>query len=85
MNYLIAVFRSRNQTTTMFHLCSRNGINCAIVNTPREAYVGCGISLKFQEGDLPKVKALLRQFGASSFAGLFRVSVRGKKSYVSRI
>ncbi len=73
MSYLLAVFRSRNQTTAFFQLCASSGIVCAVVNTPREANVGCGISVKFAEGSLAIVRRLLSLHEFGTFAGIFRV------------
>ena len=43
----IAAFRSRSQTMRLFQAAKNSGIPCSVINTPREASIGCGISLYY--------------------------------------
>lgn len=73
-NYIIAAFRSRTHTLQFNDILTRNRIQSFTLNTPKEAGVGCGLSLKFLEFDLPYVKRLLKKYNFGSFAGFFSVT-----------
>ncbi|MBD5085829.1 MAG: DUF3343 domain-containing protein [Clostridiales bacterium] len=46
MNYLVIVFRSRNDALTMRSYLASRGVSCAIINAPRSITHSCGIALK---------------------------------------
>ena len=46
MEYLIVSFRSRAETMRFVDILRGMGAEVAVVNTPREAYVGCGLSAR---------------------------------------
>ena len=70
---LLAVFRSRAQTLEFVSALRGMGVPVQAVNTPKEAGVGCGISARIGEFDLPRARRALAggQYGA--FVGFFRV------------
>ena len=74
---ILAVFRSRAQALSCLSRIRAAGICAAAVSTPREANVGCGISLRFSEGDLFRVRRALASGRYSAFAGFMRQSGRG--------
>lgn len=82
MEYVLASFRSRNDTVGFYNFLKRNNVWCEIANTPKEAGVGCGISVKFRTGYLHAVKSALQVYGARSFAGFFLVRPFGSKKSV---
>ncbi|MDE5667261.1 MAG: DUF3343 domain-containing protein [Clostridia bacterium] len=47
MTEILAVFRSRSQAIDCNSRLKRYGISATLINTPKEANVGCGLSLKF--------------------------------------
>ena len=69
---VLAVFRSRAQALAYFSAVKSAGIPAQTVSTPKEAGVGCGISVKFDERFLPRAKALLIRMPATSFSGFLR-------------
>ena len=71
MTYL-ALFSSRSQTLDCIAHLRGMGVPARAVATPKEAGVGCGLSAKFEEGFLPRVKLLLLRRPYSSFAGIMR-------------
>lgn len=85
MDYVILSFRSRNQTARMYEIFAANGIPSKIVNTPREANVGCGISLRFGEGYLPRARQVAMRYPQSTYIGFFKVSYNGKTFFVRRL
>lgn len=82
MEYVIVAFRSRTHTVKFYEYLRRAGINGEIVNTPKEAGVGCGLSVKVSPVKLRLVKRALLFTSLSSFAGLFAVKHTEKKKIV---
>ena len=73
MEYVVASFRSRAQTVKFYGILKNAGVNCEVVNTPKEAGVGCGLSVKFKKEAFPFVKRAVIDVGFNSFAGFFLV------------
>lgn len=69
---LLAVFRSRAQTLDCVSRLREAGVPAQTVSTPKEAGVGCGISVKFEEAFLPRVQLLLQRRPYSSFSGYMK-------------
>ncbi len=80
MNLVLAAFRSRTEALEFLEVLKRFGISAQIVSTPREARVGCGLSVRFSFTALSRVKGLLMRMGANSFAGFFVSSGYGKNT-----
>ena len=72
MDYVIAVYRSRNVSMRAYNYLISRGVTCALVSTPRAANVGCGLSVKFSRAVLPKYADALSS--AETFAGFFAVT-----------
>ena len=73
MEKVIVAFRSRSDTLGFAEFLKRNGIACRIVNTPKEAQVGCGLSAEVLKVNLSLVRVAVKRFSAKSFAGIFAV------------
>lgn len=69
---VLAVFKSRAQTLDFMSLLRSGGVVASAVNTPKEAGVGCGISVKFDERFFPRVRLMLSKRNYTSFAGFMR-------------
>lgn len=82
MEYLIAVFKSRTQVIKFHERLRYFGICSEIVNTPREASLGCGLSVKFAMEDFVFANNILRTGGFASFAGFFKVKESGHHKIV---
>lgn len=79
MEYVIVAFRSRAETVAFAKFLTNNGINNQIVNTPKEAGVGCGLSVKINKVYLSAIKRAINTLKTKSFAGFFVVKrVNGK-------
>lgn len=85
MEYVIVAFRSRAHTVRFSDFLRANGIANEIVNTPKEAGVGCGLSVKISKGNFSAVKNGVRILSLSSFAGFFLLSNIGGKRIVRAI
>ncbi len=79
MNNIIAVFRSRTETMRFNKEMKSIGALCEIVSTPRQAGVGCGLSVKFKKANSPYALKTLRFGGYKTFAGFYEVDINGVK------
>jgi hypothetical protein len=80
MEYLVIAFRSRAHTVRFADFLREHKIYNEIVNTPKEAGVGCGLSVKTKKIYLSAIKKALSIVRLESFAGIFSVmSVGGKR------
>ena len=73
MEYIIVAFRSRTHTVGFSNYLSKLNIKKEIINTPKEAGVGCGLSVKVSSGYFTQVKQCVFNTKLSSFAGFFLV------------
>ena len=71
MDYIIAVYRSRNVSMRAYNFLSSQGVTCALISTPRNANVGCGLSVKFDKSAFPVFKDALAS--GETFVGFFLV------------
>ena len=75
MEYIVVAFRSRTHTVRFAEYLKSIGVYCEIVNTPKEAGVGCGLSVKTKVTNTEIVKSAIRYANFSSYAGSFLVRV----------
>ena len=83
MEYVIAVYRSRNVSMRAYNFLSSQGVTCALISTPRSANVGCGLSVKFVTSAFPAVRDVLAS--GETFVGFFLVKNTYSGSTVVRI
>lgn len=74
MTEYLAVFRSRAQAADCVTRLQRFGLRATLVNTPQETGVGCGLSVKFPEGEFFKAKQLIAHGGYQAFWGYVKMS-----------
>ena len=84
-DYYLAAFRSRTQTLAFLEVLKKYRIECYTVNTPKEAGVGCGLSVKFNKQCFAFVKKVLWQQRLDSFAGFFFVENRCGRNFIKAI
>ena len=73
MEYVLAVFRSRNETLYLANMLKSNGYSVFVVNTPESLGQACGISVKFSKSILTIVKDFIRTKPFRAFFGFFLV------------
>ena len=78
--YILAAFRSRNQTLLFANILSSYGVKNIIVSTPSAVMVACGISVRFDYASLTEAKDVLARRKFDTFAGFFMVSGADRKS-----
>ncbi len=72
-NFCIAAFRSRLQVMAFEEELNARGMKASIVTTPRAVSLGCGLSVRFEEKDFARVKALYQALGLGNLIGFYRV------------
>ncbi len=85
MEYIVTAFRSRADTVKFSEILKNNRIYNEIINTPKEAGVGCGLSVKTSLGMQNLIRLALRKGHFSSFAGIFHLKIIGGKRIVTTI
>lgn len=74
MTEILAVFRSRSQAMDCNSRFRRSGIPSNLINTPKEAGVGCGLSVKFPQSMERRARALISGGRYSAFYGYMIVN-----------
>ena len=72
-NFCIAAFSSRLQVMAFEEALKQHGMKASIVTTPRAVSLGCGLSVRFEERDAVRVKALYQTLGIGNLIGFYRV------------
>lgn len=85
MTEVLAVFRSRSQAIDCNQRLRMRGIPSNIVNTPREANIGCGLSVKVPQNMLPRAKAMILEGGYSAFYGFFTISTQYGRTFFGKM
>lgn len=83
--YLLAAFRSREHSVRFYETLRSMRVDAAVINTPREAEAGCGLSVRFSDRQKFTVQKALARTNFSSFIGVFEVIENGGRRYVARI
>lgn len=85
MDYLFVSFRSREHSVKFSKFLNSHGIQNTIINTPKEAGVGCGLSVRVPTKAFATIKKAVRVLGYNSFAGYFMVTEYGSKRVVKSV
>lgn len=85
MTYLLAAFRSRAHTLRFYDLLRSYKVECRVVNTPKEAKIGCGISVRCGPEAVGYVNLSLRKTAFPTFIGVFKVTEDGNKKIFQKI
>lgn len=79
MTEVLAVFRSRSQALDCNMRLRARGVPSNLINTPKEANIGCGLSVKFAVNMLFRAKPLILSGGYTAFFGFYSMnSVYGR-------
>ena len=85
MEYVVIAFRSRAHTVRFAEFLRKNGVYCQIVNTPKEAGVGCGLSVRINPKDFGVARRATAITNYVSFAGFFLVKTVGGRRIIKSI
>ena len=69
---IIAVFRSRAQSLDYAERLKKYGVYAEIVPAPKEAKIGCGLCVRFNERQFTRAKAVLSTGRYSAFKGYYK-------------
>lgn len=77
----MAVFWSRAQSMDYAQKLREYGIPSETVPAPKEASIGCGVCVRFDDRVFPRAKAVLRMGRYATFKGFYKVEfVNGKQT-----
>ena len=76
MTEILAVFRSRSQAIDCMQRLRAAKIAASLVNTPREANIGCGLSIRFAQPAAARVRTVITGANYSAFYGYMTVPYR---------
>ena len=73
MGYIVAIFRSRSESLKLAGYLSDAGVWNKVISTPKEANVGCGLSVKIFENSVSITKAAINYLRLKGFVGFLKV------------
>ncbi len=71
MTYILAIFRSRAQAVDCNVRLKSMGVTAELINTPKEANVGCGLSIKLTHAAAERAKSIIKHANYSAFYGFY--------------
>ena len=71
MTYILAIFRSRSQAVDCNIRLKSFGIAAELINTPKEANIGCGLSIKIPHPSVERAKNIILKANYPAFYGFF--------------
>ena len=74
---ILAVFRSRAHSLDYAERLQTYGVAAVTIPTPKEARIGCGLCVRFDERSFIRAQALLRTGRYSSFKGFYKMDFVG--------
>lgn len=77
MTEILAVFRSRSHAIDCNGKLRTFNVAAQLIATPREAGVGCGLSVKFPAAAFPRVKNIIARENYPSFYGYLKIENYG--------
>ena len=83
--YYIASFKSRAETLRFKKELDKRNIFAETVPTPKQANIGCGLSVKVNRSHLIFLKKLIYALSFSSFVGFFIVKETKEGKMVSLV
>ena len=70
---IIAVFRSRSHAIDCHRILKALNVPCSLIATPKEANVGCGLSVKLPSSAFAKAKQVIAKENYPSFSGYLKI------------
>lgn len=85
MSEILAVFRSRSQAIDCNQTLKNLGVPSALINTPKEAGVGCGLSVKAPLAAQGRLRKIIAAGGYSSFYCFLKLENKYGRIFISPI
>jgi hypothetical protein len=83
MTEILAVFRSRSQAVDCANSLRRVGIAAQLINTPREANIGCGLSVKLAVDYYRRAQRVIGAAGYSGFFGYYKMENKYGRIFIT--
>jgi hypothetical protein len=85
MTEILAVFRSRSQAVDCAGKLRTFGIAAQLINTPKEANIGCGLSVKIASKDYGRAQRIIASAKYSAFFGYYKMENKYGRIFITRI
>ncbi len=85
MPSIIVVFKSKTEVFLFMEYLKNYGISSTTVGTPREAKVGCGLSVKISKSHLNVALSILRRYHFDGFHGIYQTIKKDSRLITSRL
>lgn len=85
MTEILAVFKSRSQAIDCNARLKSYGVPVSLINTPSEANIGCGLSIRIPPASLERAKFIVKNGNYSAFYGFFRLQYNYGRTIFGRI
>ena len=85
MEYIIVAFKSRTESIKLSEILKENGVYNQIISTPKQAGVGCGLSVKVGKDRYYLINNILERKRFNSFIGIFAFKIAGGKRVIVQI
>ena len=76
----IAAFRSRQQALRLEAALKKEGLPVRMISTPREVALGCGLSVRFEMQDAPRVLSAVNRLRPQNMIGVYDVEKTGGRA-----
>lgn len=83
-SYDIIAFRSRQHALYFSQILKEAGVAAQIMDTPREAAMGCGLSLRFSPYMTPRVRQIYLRYQIP-VVGFYHINREGTRNRLTRI
>lgn len=80
---ILAVFRSRAHSLDYAERLRQHGIDSITVSAPKEAKIGCGLCVRFDERVFLRAQAILKTGNYTSFKGFYKIEFYGAQMRLS--
>ncbi len=74
---ILAVFRSRAQSLDYAERLQKYGVVATTVSAPKEARIGCGLCVRFEERYFVRANSVLKTGKYSAFKGYYKLDFVG--------
>lgn len=67
----IFAFRSRTRSMRLYDLLRSGGVDCEIINTPREVSASCGLSVRVSDAEIERAIGVYEYYRLDTLIGVF--------------
>jgi hypothetical protein len=80
---ILAVFRSRSQSIDYADRLLSFGVRAETMSAPKEAKIGCGLCVRFDETQFVRANAVLKTGKYTSFKGYYKTQFLAGKTSIT--